>query len=146
MNVLGCLCIAANCHFSCPLWVKSRHIQRKTSCPLYPKQRPRKRTSPSGTRRVCPIIVSTARFSASLFKLNTAGGAQFLDVLDHACGDPRHVGNLIAAEFECILFTGPSLLGRAFGLRFSSKCDGHYSDNCDGCEIRGHFCHGDLPT
>jgi hypothetical protein len=50
------------------------------------------------------------------------------------------------AEFECILFTGPSLFGRAFGLRFSSKCDGHHADSCDGCEIRGHFCHGDLPT
>ena len=23
----------------CPLWVKSRHVQRKRSCPLYPRKR-----------------------------------------------------------------------------------------------------------
>src|SRR5262245_14137482 len=23
----------------CPLWVKSRHVQRKTACPLYPQKR-----------------------------------------------------------------------------------------------------------
>ena len=23
----------------CPLWVKSRHVQRKTACPLYPRKR-----------------------------------------------------------------------------------------------------------
>src|SRR5262245_30259348 len=28
------------------LWIKSRHVQCKTSCPLYPWKRPKKRTSP----------------------------------------------------------------------------------------------------
>ena len=23
----------------CPLWVKSRHVRRKKSCPLYPRER-----------------------------------------------------------------------------------------------------------
>src|SRR5262245_22903263 len=32
-------------HGRCPLWVKSRHMQRNRRCPLYPQQRPRKRTS-----------------------------------------------------------------------------------------------------
>ena len=34
---------ARNRHFAlqspCPLWVKSRHVQRKMSCPLYPRKR-----------------------------------------------------------------------------------------------------------
>src|SRR5262249_806327 len=30
---------------TCPLWVKSGHVQRKTSCPLYPRNRHQKRTS-----------------------------------------------------------------------------------------------------
>src|SRR5215831_842914 len=29
----------------CPLWVKSRHVQCNRPCPLYPRKRPRKRTS-----------------------------------------------------------------------------------------------------
>ena len=33
------LCFAAKCCCPCPLWVKSRHVQRKTLCPLYPRKR-----------------------------------------------------------------------------------------------------------
>ena len=29
--------IAARNAGQCPLWVKSRHVQRKRSCPLYPR-------------------------------------------------------------------------------------------------------------
>ena len=29
----------------CPLWVKSRHVRRKRSCPLYPRKRLQKQTS-----------------------------------------------------------------------------------------------------
>src|SRR5512132_113349 len=32
----------------CPLWVKSRHLRRNKACPLYPRQRPRKRISAQG--------------------------------------------------------------------------------------------------
>src|SRR5262245_51549194 len=33
---------------ACPLWVKSRHMQCNSQCPLYPQERPRKRTSANG--------------------------------------------------------------------------------------------------
>src|SRR5262249_9856646 len=36
----------------CPLWVKSRHVQRKKPCPLYPRKRPQMRHMEStGQRR-----------------------------------------------------------------------------------------------
>ena len=38
----------------CPLWVKSRHMQCKSPCPLYPRKRPRKRTSANGRVRFAP--------------------------------------------------------------------------------------------
>src|SRR5262245_23366658 len=38
----------------CPLWVISGHVQHKTPCPLYPEQRPRKRTPANGHVRFTP--------------------------------------------------------------------------------------------
>jgi hypothetical protein len=38
----------------CPLWVKSEHMRRNKSCPLYPRQRPRKRTPAEGHVRFTP--------------------------------------------------------------------------------------------
>src|SRR6516164_9318109 len=38
----------------CPLWVKDRHTQRTSSCPLYPRKRPRKRNSAKGHVRFTP--------------------------------------------------------------------------------------------
>ncbi|MGC1316460.1 MAG: hypothetical protein WA866_07450, partial [Pseudolabrys sp.] len=43
----------------CPLWVKSRHLQRTKACPLYPQQRHRLRIS------ACPLWANSghsARF------------------------------------------------------------------------------------
>src|SRR5262245_63618841 len=39
----------------CPLWVKSRHVRRKTSCPLYPRKRTSVATQ-SLRRRGCEMI------------------------------------------------------------------------------------------
>ena len=35
-------------HAPCPPWVTSGHLRCKKSCPLYPRQRPRKRISAQG--------------------------------------------------------------------------------------------------
>jgi hypothetical protein len=39
----------------CPLWVKSRHVQRKRACPLYPQSRRRLRFSPERAIVNCQI-------------------------------------------------------------------------------------------
>src|SRR5262245_41560224 len=49
-NSLEAIFITRTGQLACPLWVKSRHVRRKTACPLYPQSRPRKQTSAGGVR------------------------------------------------------------------------------------------------
>ena len=48
----------------CPLWVKSRHVQRKTSCPLYPQ----KRTFDGRGSAEATLYFSSKTFSMSRYK------------------------------------------------------------------------------
>ena len=62
-------------HSSCPLWVKSRHVQCDTSCPLYTRKRTfaARIRQPSGTRTIRRVQVKILPLRPFLSQVAKAG-------------------------------------------------------------------------
>jgi len=107
----------------------------------------------AGSRAMRAGAVKTAHHAANgadhapprgLSELGTTQGAQLLQIPCHARGDARHVGDLAAAESECVLRAGHLLFGCSGYLGRAPNCRDDSSDSNHGEEGGSRFCHDAL--